>query len=126
MNSKGFWRIINYLITAINAIICTILLCVVCPRIDNLGFDYMGVVVAIFALLITMLIGWNIFSTLDFRKEVFAKIEECRKQFKHELYLHSELNNKDFNNVIKAINRAEDFCKKLDNVLYEHISNKQK
>lgn len=126
MNDKGFWGIIYYLVSTINAISCIVLLCVICPRIENLGFDYIGVIVAILALLVTLLIGWNIFTALDFRKEVSAKIEECRKQCRHELRLHSELNNKEFDNVANTLKRAEDYCNKLDHLLYEHLNDKKK
>lgn len=126
MKGKRFWEIMYSLVSAINTISCIILLCIICPRVENLGFDYIGVIVAILALLVTLLIGWNIFTALDFRKEVSAKIEECRKQCRHELRLHSELNNKEFDNVVRTLQRAEDYCNKLDNLLYEHLTGKKK
>ena len=84
MNIKGFLRIIFYLISVINAISCIVLLCIICPRVENLGFDYMGVVVAILALLVTLLIGWNIWSIID--------IKGIRKEFES---LRSDIQSKD-------------------------------
>lgn len=37
---------------------------------DNLCFDYMGVIVAVFSILVTILIGWNIYTALDIGKEM--------------------------------------------------------
>lgn len=50
------------------------------PRIpDNLSFDYMGVIVGILSFLVTLLIGWNIFSVIDFNKKVEEIIENNNK-----------------------------------------------
>ncbi len=48
-----------------------ILLCFYAPRVikgNSLGFDYMGVVVAVLGILVTALIGWQIYSTIKIRK----------------------------------------------------------
>jgi hypothetical protein len=96
MTGKGFMRIIYYLVSAINAISCIILLCIICPRLENLGFDYIGVIVAILALLITLLMGWNIWSFIDIkgiRKEFDTLHSELQGQIN---YLH---NKTDYNNA---------------------------
>lgn len=122
---KKYYKIIYFIISAINAISSIVLLCIICPRINNLGFDYIGIIVTILALLVTLLIGWNIFTALDFRKEVFSKIEECRKQRQHDLRLHSELNNREFETIARTLKRTEEYCDKLDNALYMHLSGKK-
>jgi hypothetical protein len=97
MNIKGFLRIIFYLISVINAVSCIVLLCIICPRVENLGFDYMGVVVAILALLVTLLIGWNIWSMIDIkgiRKEFDDLHSDIQRQFN---YLH---NKTDYNTAL--------------------------
>lgn len=38
------------------------------PRGINLDFDYYGVIVGILSLLVTILIGWNIFSVIDLKR----------------------------------------------------------
>lgn len=38
--------------------------CVACFRTDDLGFDYQGVIVGMLSLLVTVLIGWQIYSTI--------------------------------------------------------------
>lgn len=55
-------------LSAIAIIVSIIAICIACPHVPELGFDYQGVIVGILALLVTMLIGWNIFSIIDIRK----------------------------------------------------------
>lgn len=43
-------------------------ICVVCPHKAELGFDYQGVLVGVLSLLVTALIGWNIYAIIDIRK----------------------------------------------------------
>lgn len=59
-----FWRIITYGGVPFSILGTVVCLCVFFPRIDNLGFDYMGIIVGILSLIITLLIGWNIYSAL--------------------------------------------------------------
>lgn len=46
-----------------------------CPRETELGFDYQGVLVGILSLLVTALIGWNIYTLVDM-KSTKDKIDE--------------------------------------------------
>lgn len=65
--------VIKWIISFIDFILCIVLLCFVCPRVsgpDNLGFDYIGVIVGILSLLVTLLIGWNIYSTIDIKEQI--------------------------------------------------------
>lgn len=55
-------------LSVIAIIVSVIAICIACPHVPELGFDYQGVIVGILALLVTMLIGWNIFSIIDIRK----------------------------------------------------------
>ena len=47
-------------LSVIAIIVSVIAICIACPHVPELGFDYQGI--------ITMLIGWNIFSIIDIRK----------------------------------------------------------
>ena len=68
-NKKDIFPII---LGIINFALLIPLLCMHFPRIidSNLGFDYMGIIVGILSLLVTVLVGWNIFNTLEFKKEL--------------------------------------------------------
>ena len=72
-------RLVIYIIVAISLIVSIISLCNSLPRTD--GLDYIGVIVGILSLLITMLIGWNIYTVVDFnkRKEDLVKQEQILK-----------------------------------------------
>lgn len=57
-------------------------LCMTHP--NQLGFDYLGAIVGILAILITVLIGWNIYQLIDLkniRKNYEARINEIKKDF---------------------------------------------
>lgn len=68
-NKKDIFPII---LGIINFVLLIPLLCMHFPRIidSNLGFDYMGIIVGVLSLLVTVLVGWNIFNTLEFKKEL--------------------------------------------------------
>lgn len=70
---ERFWEIIRWLVSFVNAISCIILICIICPRViqhENLSFDYLGVIVGILSLLVTVLLAWNIWTTIELKKEV--------------------------------------------------------
>lgn len=83
-NKKGIFPII---LGIINFALLIPLLCMHFPRIidSNLGFDYMGIIVGVLSLLVTVLVGWNIFNTLEFKKEleqIKQQLEEKEKTLK--------------------------------------------
>ena len=56
-------------ILSILAIILSILaICFYLPRTE-LSFDYLGFITGILGVLVTVLIGWNIYAVIDFRQE---------------------------------------------------------
>ena len=86
-NKKDIFPII---LGIINFALLIPLLCMHFPRIidSNLGFDYMGVIVGVLSLLVTVLVGWNIFNTLEFKKEleqIKQQLEEKEKTLKKQL-----------------------------------------
>lgn len=78
------------ILSVVNTILCIVLLCIVYPRIENLGFDYIGVIVAILALLVTILIGWNIWSVIDI-KSIRKEFDTLRYEFQRQInYLQNK------------------------------------
>ena len=62
-----------YPFLAVSLVMSLIAICLTCPREvtqQNLGFDYMGLIVGILALLVTMLIGWQIYNALSLDQKV--------------------------------------------------------
>jgi len=52
---------------------------IACPRKEELGFDYMGVIVGILSLLVTCLIGYEVFRMFTFKKSVEKKVKKKLK-----------------------------------------------
>lgn len=77
-------------ITAI--IIAVIALAISLPRLIwtdkfgkvNLGFDYLGVIVALLALMVTLMVGWNIWQTMEARRAI-EKFDDRTRNFDAEL-----------------------------------------
>lgn len=51
---------------------------------EQTGFDYMGVIVGVMAAMITLLVGWQIFSNIK-ERERFDKLAEANDKFKNEI-----------------------------------------
>lgn len=60
-------RIILYIIIIASLVMSTVAMCHSFPRIY--GIDYIGVIIGILSLLVTILIGWNIYTVIDFNKK---------------------------------------------------------
>lgn len=60
-----------------------IVLAIYAPRVihgKSLGFDYMGVIVTVLSILVTTLIGWNIYNVISIKNE----IESFKDNIRHE------------------------------------------
>ena len=57
-------------------IILVLVVGVVFPRVGELRFDYLGVLVTIFSAMITLLIGWQISSFMSHKKDVEDKVKD--------------------------------------------------
>ena len=60
-------RIIIYVVIMVSLVLSVTALCRSLQR--TAGFDYIGVIVGILALLVTALITWNIYSVVDFNRK---------------------------------------------------------
>lgn len=90
-----FLACINFFILAIG-----------CPRTSNLGFDYMGVIVAVLGLLVAIMLGWNIYTAIDNRSDVsLLKTEATKLKWRSDLIFASI--HSDFANI-----EIELFCQK--------------
>ena len=74
-------------ILSILAIILSILaICFSLPRIE-LSFDYLGLITGILGVLVTVLIGWNIYALIDFRQEKQRLVQYFDEQKSNILYI---------------------------------------
>lgn len=75
--TKSKWSIITWIIISVLALVFSIIaICRSFYRTVDLGFDYMGVIVGVLALLVTCLVAWNIHSAIDANH----KISEVRNE----------------------------------------------
>lgn len=54
-------------------------------ELNHLNFDYLGVIVGFFALLVTLLVGWNIYSTIKAKEELRVTKDEIEKNFAYRM-----------------------------------------
>lgn len=77
LNSYGwFILIINLVFSIINVVA----VCVNYPRWEKLSFDYLGVIVGILSILVTILLGWQIFINISMEKKIDEKIDKAQIQ----------------------------------------------
>ncbi len=69
---------------------------------NNLGLDYWGVIVGFFTLIVTLLVGWQIFSTIR-ERERNERLEEQYSDFKNEMIAFR-------NGLEQRIKNMEDCC----------------
>ena len=86
MNSK-FWISIVFSFVAI--IVSGIALSCTIPN-NNIDIDYLGILIGILTLLVTLLVGWNIYSLIDLKGErgiISSKFKNIEKETN---YLHNK------------------------------------
>lgn len=69
------------------------------------GFGYWDVIISIFSLLVTVLVGWNVFSVIDFK----VKMERIDKR------------SKQIDKISKEIGEMDDRLKKFEQEYYDRI-----
>ena len=73
------------IITSITALILSVIaVCVAAWRSPDLAFDYQGVIVGVLSLLVTALIGWQIFNVVEVNKKV-SGIKETASEVTNEI-----------------------------------------
>jgi len=131
-NTKILFKVIAYiglffcLLVAIHYLSCEL------PRlvnndaanshINNLGVDYLGLIVAIFAILVTLLVTWQIYSTIKVKEELENSKKDIEERFNDRLIKLEECcTNR--GNEIKVIDKKVDDNHKLQD---EKIETTQK
>ena len=72
------WGVLLGILGVINLILLIPLLCMHFPRIidNNWGIDYLGIIVGVLTILVTVLIGWNIYSGLNIEKKAADIVDD--------------------------------------------------
>ncbi len=85
-------RIILYIIIITSLAMSSIAMCRSFPRIY--GIDYIGVIIGILSLLVTILIGWNIYTVVDFNRKV--------NSMGHRVHEATNILNAEINHIIRG------------------------
>ena len=85
-------RIILYVIIIASLVMSTVTMCHSFPRIY--GIDYIGVIIGILSLLVTILIGWNIYTVVDFNRKV--------NSMGHKVHEATNILNAEINHIIRG------------------------
>lgn len=72
---------LSYAALIISVIISITSLAIVSPRNKNLDFDYIGVIIGLLSLIVTILIGWQIYSTINIKNLISKEVHENLKNF---------------------------------------------
>ncbi len=73
---KNWITWIAFGLSFIAIIISIVAICIACPNIPELGFDYQGVLVGILSLLVTVLISLQIYNYISFESEMKKRVTE--------------------------------------------------
>ena len=78
------------IITSITALILSVIaVCVAVWRSPDLTFDYQGVIVGVLSLLVTALIGWQIFNVVEVSEKVSGIKETASEVTNVDKYSHT-------------------------------------
>lgn len=67
-------------------------------HIQYLGVDYLGLIVAIFAIMVTLLVGWQIYSSIKVKDELKA-FEAAKDDFRSDLDTHKQETSNKINEI---------------------------
>lgn len=84
---KNCFEIVNLILCFMAIVLSIIAISRTCYRTVELGFDYLGIIVGILAILVTFLVGWNIYSVVDTNnktKEMKSEIDILKTILGHQ------------------------------------------
>ena len=61
--------ICSYILSLLAIVLSVVAICVSLPRTENMSFDYQDLITGILGVLVTVLVGWNIYMIIDFKQE---------------------------------------------------------
>lgn len=85
---------ITLILSAISIMVSVAALCRTYPYTSDLGMDYQGVIVGMLALLVTILIGWQIYTAINVKEEL-KDIKDLRREInkqERDIYIRSTNN----------------------------------
>jgi len=121
MKKRYFW--VSVLLSLIAIVVSGIALASALPK-NELCFDYQGAYVGVLSLLVTLLIGWNIYTVVDLKSQ---SIKESRKDYDHEIsgalyhiYAVNYIIQKQYRNALFCLKRGIEEQNNCSNPVYLH------
>lgn len=74
----------------------------ICCRKFDLGFDYLGIIIGLLALMVTLLVAWNIWQTIEAKRSI-EKFEEKTNNYNDDLEAKVNAIKEDWNKKIEDI-----------------------
>ena len=68
--NKKCLEIVKLIVCLLAIVLSIIAISRTCYRTVELGFDYLGIIVGVLAILVTFLVGWNIYSAIDAKEKI--------------------------------------------------------
>lgn len=104
------------LLSGLSLLISIIAICIAGYRTPTLGFDYLGVLVGVLSLLVTVLIGWQIYSMLDAKNAI--------ANMKYEVDMVALSADRQAQQLSTAVySSLADFYRNRDEYVYEYFYN---
>lgn len=85
--NKKCLEIVKLIVCLLAIVLSIIAISRTCYRTVELGFDYLGIIVGVLAILVTFLVGWNIYSVVDTNnktKEMKSEIDTLKTILGHQ------------------------------------------
>lgn len=109
LNEISFWvKFLFALLFGFMLFICIHYLCVTYPHQapkDKLDFDYYGVIMSFFGIVVTILVGWQIYNSIDTRSEMESykgEIDEIKKEITKDITTKVDIRLNDYNNQVQS------------------------
>ncbi len=93
-----------------------------CNPSSEITFDYNGIIIGALSILVTVLIGWNIYSVVDFKK-ITESIKSEMDVLKNDTSNNIAQNSKRINEVSKEVSNINENNATLEQEYYERIKN---
>ena len=120
LNEIGFWvKFVAALILGFILFVCLHYLCCTYPhQMDKTpDFDYFGVIAGFFAILVTLLVGWQIYSTIKAKEE----LKDFTDQFDERLKSVEICCKKGRARMTKIENDAKDLEERLKGIIWSEV-----
>lgn len=114
------WNIAAYIGVIVSLVISIVAICLAAPRTTQTAFDYQGIIVGALSMLVTALIGWQIYniiniqSSLDKFAHKMSKIDQLEEEYrKMDIYNDAQT----YESISHILYTQMRYCEALDGTL---------